>query len=164
MNVENLLKEMNWKKGMVIALIVIAAFCVLHEIFFWTAFHETRNMLASFNSQMIQQQKEIQQVLNDSEKEFKEKSKEMDARSKDFNNLVDQMQDQIKDDFVEIEHERKEREKAFDKAFEEAPAKMWTAYNEARKKMMKSFLEDREIRQKAFQHHLDQKFSLRGPK
>lgn len=164
MNVENLVKEMNWKKVVKIALMVIVALWVLHELFFWTAFHETRNMIASLNTQMIQQQKDIQQVLNDSEKEFKSKSKEMDARSKNFNNLVDQMQAEVKNEFVELERERKEREKAFDKAYEEAPAKMWAEYNAFRKEMMKSYQEDREARQKAFQHHLDQKFNSRGPK
>lgn len=164
MNVENLLKEFNWKKGMAIALMVIAVLCVLHEIFFWTAFHETRNMIASLNSEMVQQQRDIQQIIANSEKEFKEKSKEMDARSKNFDKLVDQMQAQIKNDFVEAESERKEREKVFDKAFEESPAKMWAAYNEFHKQMMKSFLEDRQARQKAFQHHVTQELNSRGSK
>ncbi|GEM_PF-4110746 len=157
MNFENFVNQLNWKKLAVVALLIMVFIFGIHEIVFWTFFHETNQFVAEVNSEILQQQKDIQKKIADDDREFEARSKKMDAMASNVERQVDKFQADVNEYLVKAEKEREEREKIFDKAFEEAPAKMWAEHRKFGAEMKKEFFRESRDMQKEFSKKMAQK-------
>ena len=142
MNLNTFANNLKWKKLIVIGLITILFVWLVHEIMFWSFFHESQKMLSQLSSQIENQQKEFQQKLIDSDREFKEREEKMNKNAEDFGQIVKNTQANINNYLMQVEHEQQELQKSFDKSFREAPDKMWASHEKAGEQMRKEFIKE----------------------
>ncbi|MHB1948903.1 MAG: hypothetical protein ACYCQI_12425 [Gammaproteobacteria bacterium] len=146
--------NLSWKKIIIIGAFILVVSLLIHEILFWTFFHETQQMLSQLNSQIVQQQKDIQKKLADSDKEFKERGKKMDEQSNQFGEIVKNAQENIGNYLEHVEQEQASLQKSFDKSFKEAPAKMWAAHEKFGEKMRNDYIKESKQMNKDFNNQL----------
>jgi predicted transposase YbfD/YdcC len=131
-----------WKKIVVLLMGVIFSICIFHEIMFWTFIHETRQLFNQFNTEFSQQQKEIQSVLDKSDRQFTERGKAFDAESARFSQAVEQNQKNMFDYIARMQKEQEEREKSFTQSFKAAPKKMWEEHAKISEEMQRNFVKE----------------------
>jgi len=131
--------QLTWKQIILAVLVIVLVIGSIHEIIFWTYFHEAELALKQVNSQFAEQQKDIQKTLSDSDKEFQVRQKDFEDQADMIGNKVNEAQQNILNYMAQTEIERMAREKSFDQSFKKAPDKMWAQHEKFGNKMEANF-------------------------
>lgn len=150
MNINSFINEMSWKKLAAITFGFLAISWLIHEILFWTFYHEAQQTFNQINSQISQQQKEIQQKLADSDREFNERNKKFNVVSDDLQKTVEETQQHISDYIDRMVKKDEELQEVFNKEFKAAPARMWAEHAKFGEEMRKDFLKQSQALQDKF--------------
>jgi hypothetical protein len=142
MNINNIVNNLNFKKIIFIILIVLATNWAIHEVIFWSYFHEFQQNVKNFNTQFLQDQQSIHNKIVELENASDKWNKEFDKQQNDFHASVDKtMKENI--DFIQNSHTQiMDQQKQFDKKFEEMPEKMWKAHKEFSQQSLAAFEEN----------------------
>jgi hypothetical protein len=162
MDMNTLMNETSWKKLALMVIALIATSWVVHEVLFWKFYHEVQQTANQINNQVSQTQKDIQQKLAESDREFNNRSKAFNTRSDDFQKLVEHEQQQITGYIDKMIKEDEEKQAVFDKEFKEAPARMWKQFEETTQAMRNQFERDSQATQEKFQEKQRKLFEQKG--
>ena len=134
-----MVNNLTWKKMVAIALVIVTANWMIHEIFMWSYFNKFEKTMNRFNAQFEQDQQRIHNKIVESENDFNKWSQTFEQKQNEFSAVVDRgMKENI--NFIQNSQQKMaEQQKAFDQKFAEMPDKMWKAHQAFAKQAFDAF-------------------------
>ena len=89
MDINNMVNNLTWKKMAAIALVIVTANWMIHEVIMWRYFNKFEQTVNRFNDQFVQDQQRIHNKIIESENDFNKWSKKFEQNQNEFSAVVD---------------------------------------------------------------------------
>ena len=128
MDINNMVNNLTWKKMAAIALVIVTANWMIHEVIMWRYFNKFEQTVNRFNDQFVQDQQRIHNKIIESENDFNKWSKKFEQNQNEFSAVVDKGMKENLNFIQNSQQKMAEQQKAFDQKFSEMPDKMWASH------------------------------------